>query len=340
EEDQYFDFYSEGSGTIKLLLADASISENLLGQEYLKIMEETGRQVFYDLEVTHNDLIEKQDTIEDEQRELEFLYSELLKEKRSLEETRFSKKELLEDTQGEEEKYQALLDAAIQEQLATTIAVQNLQENIELIESKLDLLDDGLEVVEGAEAEEDLAVLEETKDTVEMMESVEDSVIQSISDDDEDVDGKPFDWPVPANKITAQFHDPNYPTRWGVHNAIDIRAKQFTEILAPANAYVFQTKDNGNGYSYIILAHKGNLVTVYGHVSEIVAKPGTVVRKGDLIGLSGGTPGTKGAGLQTTGPHLHFEVHYKGSPVNPLDYLPLDELDIEYVPDEYLKDLQ
>ncbi|MBU0576986.1 peptidoglycan DD-metalloendopeptidase family protein [Patescibacteria group bacterium] len=328
EEDQYFDLYSEGSSTIKLLLADASVSENLMGQEYLAVMEETGRQVFYDLERTHQELIEKQDTIEDEQRELEFLYDELLKDKRTLEETRLSKKELLEETKGEEEKYQELLDEAIQEQLATAIAVQNLQENLDLIESKLATLDEGLEMVEEAEVEGDLEDVEEAIE----------EVVRIPEDADEN--RQPFIWPVPANKITAYFHDPDYPAKWGEHNAIDIRAKQFTNIVAPANGYVFQTKDNGSGYSYIILAHKGNLVTVYGHVAEIIAQPGTIVQEGELIGLSGGTPGTKGAGLQTTGPHLHFEVHYKGEPVNPLDYLPLEEMPIEYVPDEYLKELQ
>ena len=146
-----------------------------------------------------------------------------------------------------------------------------------------------------------------------------------------------FIWPVPPVAITAYFHDPSYPKKWGVHNAVDIRAKQYTEIHAPANGYVFQTKDNGMGYSYIILAHKNKLVTVYGHVSEILVKPGTVVKQGDVIGLSGGMPGTKGAGWQTTGSHLHFEVWHDGEQVDPLDYLPVMELPIEYIPDKYLK---
>ncbi len=224
----------------------------------------------------------------------------------------------------------------MQEQLEAAIAVQNLQDNIGLIESKLDVLDDGLEDVQQAERPEDFDDLEQAEDTLDMIDSIdgqsEEDIIKSKR--------KPFVWPVPANKITAGFHDPTYPKRWGQHNAVDIRAKQFTEIRAPANAYVFQTKDSGTGYSYIVLAHKSNLVTVYGHVSEIMVTPGTIVRKGEVIGLSGGTPGTKGAGLQTTGPHLHFEVYYKGTSVNPLNYLPLNELPIEYVPDEFLSELK
>jgi murein DD-endopeptidase MepM/ murein hydrolase activator NlpD len=331
EEQQYFNLYDNGSSTVKLLLADASVSENLLGQEYMQVMEETGRKVFYDLEKSHRELTEKQKTILNEQSELEFLYNELLKEKRSLEETRTSKKDLLAETKGEEDKYQQLLEQSIQEQLETAISIQNLQENIDVIESKLDTLDEGLDSVQ--KPAEEAPVAEQTAEQPS-------EVIKQVIPENEEKTKTPFIWPVPANKINAYFHDPTYPKKWGVHNAIDIRAKQFTEIIAPANGYVFQTKDNGNGYSYIILAHKNNLVTVYGHVTEIFAKPGTIVKKGDVIGLSGGTPGTKGAGLQTTGPHLHFEVYYKGDPVNPLDYLPIDEMPIEYVPDEYLKELK
>jgi len=336
EENRFFDLYDDGSSTIKLLLADSSVSENLLGQEYFKVMEETGRQVFHDLDRKRQVLLEKQNDILHEQADLDFLYVALAKEKRNHEETRLAKKNLLEETQGEEEKYQLLLEQALQEQLEAAIAVQNLQENIGLIEDKLSVLDDGLEEVHLAEIPKDFDSLQEQKDALSMIDSVEgqseEDLIKAAK--------RQFMWPVPANKITAKFHDPTYPKRWGSHNAIDIRAKQFTEIRSPANAYVFQTKDSGTGYSYIVLAHKNNLVTVYGHVSEIKVTPGTIVRKGEVIGLSGGTPGTKGAGLQTTGPHLHFEVWYKGSGVNPLKYLPLDELPIEYVPDEFLEELK
>jgi murein DD-endopeptidase MepM/ murein hydrolase activator NlpD len=53
-------------------------------------------------------------------------------------------------------------------------------------------------------------------------------------------------------------------------------------------------------------------MTVYAHMSEIVAQPGSFVHAGQLIGYVGSS------GL-STGPHLHYEVRRNGVPVNPLD---------------------
>ena len=59
------------------------------------------------------------------------------------------------------------------------------------------------------------------------------------------------------------------------------------------------------------IAHGSGIVSLYGHMSEIVASPGSFVRRGQLIGYVGSS------GL-STGPHLHFEVKQGGTPVNPL----------------------
>jgi len=131
-------------------------------------------------------------------------------------------------------------------------------------------------------------------------------------------------WPIPGRQITAFFHDPEYPYRHIFeHPAIDIRSPQATPILAAEAGYVGQIKNGGRkGYSYIMLIHGDGLSTVYGHVSAIQVSLNKYVNKGDKIGLTGGMPGTVGAGPLTTGPHLHFEVRKNGIPVNPLDYLP------------------
>ncbi len=58
------------------------------------------------------------------------------------------------------------------------------------------------------------------------------------------------------------------------------------------------------------ISHAGGLMTTYSHMSRIVARPGTAVRRGELIGYVGST------GF-STGPHLHYELHRNGKATNP-----------------------
>jgi len=166
---------------------------------------------------------------------------------------------------------------------------------------------------EQAQAEADIVSLEKTVR----------ARISKLSGKELEFNDAGFIWPVAKNTITATFHDPDYPFRYIFeHPAIDIRAGQGSTIRAAASGYVAIAKDAGKGYSYIMVIHGDGLATVYGHVSKIYVKADEYVVQGQMIGLSGGTPGTNGAGRTTTGPHLHFEVRLNGVPVDPMEYLP------------------
>lgn len=133
-----------------------------------------------------------------------------------------------------------------------------------------------------------------------------------------------FDWPVePTLGISAHFHDQAYKQRFGMdHQAIDIPVLQGSTVYAAAPGAVVKVSDNGKGYSSLVISHDGGFSTLYGHVSGFLVHEGDVVHAGQAIALSGGTPGTNGAGRMTTGAHLHFEMIQDGAHVDPADYLP------------------
>lgn len=131
-------------------------------------------------------------------------------------------------------------------------------------------------------------------------------------------------WPVePDLGISAHFEDDGYEERFGIpHHAVDIPAMQGTVVAAAADGTVMKVTDNGLGFNSLVIRHAGGFATMYGHVSAFLVNEGDTVRAGEAIALSGGQPGTKGAGWLTTGAHLHFEVLRDGEQMDPLRYLP------------------
>lgn len=144
-------------------------------------------------------------------------------------------------------------------------------------------------------------------------------------------------WPVPPTQPSALFHDAEYLSLLGSsHDAIDIPVPQATPIRVPMDGYVYYILPPTSwGYSYMAVKHANGFVTVYWHLSHVYAELFQVVRRGDVIGLTGWIPGTPGAGPMTSGAHLHFEVWKDANPVDPLRYLNIAPLKLSSLPSRY-----
>src|SRR3989339_416095 len=129
-------------------------------------------------------------------------------------------------------------------------------------------------------------------------------------------------WPAdPVKGISTYFRDSTYPFKYLFeHTGIDLPIKTGTALRAAASGYVAWVRNNSKSYgNNIMIIHNNGIATLYGHLSRFNASEGSYVARGDIIGYSGGMPGTPGAGF-STGPHLHFEVRVNGLPVDPMDY--------------------
>jgi murein DD-endopeptidase MepM/ murein hydrolase activator NlpD len=94
------------------------------------------------------------------------------------------------------------------------------------------------------------------------------------------------------------------------HNGIDIDLNKGDKVSAAFDGMVRIAKNGGGFGNVVIIRHYNGLETVYAHLSKIKVKPGQVVIAGQVIGLGGSTG-------HSTGSHLHFEVRFKGVPINP-----------------------
>jgi len=110
------------------------------------------------------------------------------------------------------------------------------------------------------------------------------------------------------------YYSTSYNTKEVHHNGIDILAPRGTKILALANGVIKEAKYSQEYGNYIIIKNNEEYETLYAHLDKINVKEGEAILQGKEIGTVGVTG-------NTTGPHLHLELHYKGEPVNPLDYI-------------------
>lgn len=116
-------------------------------------------------------------------------------------------------------------------------------------------------------------------------------------------------WPT-KGKITGNFSPDG-----GGNKGIDIAGKKGQPVLAAAGGRVVYAGNALRGYgNLIIIKHNDDFLSAYAHNDTMLVREQQEVKAGQKIATMGETG--------TTSTHLHFEVRYKGKPVNPLRYLP------------------
>jgi murein DD-endopeptidase MepM/ murein hydrolase activator NlpD len=120
----------------------------------------------------------------------------------------------------------------------------------------------------------------------------------------------------PANgRVTSAFgwRASPFNRRTTFHSGIDIGAPYGAPVWAAASGRVVQARYQTGYGNYIIIDH-GTYTTHYAHLRKFLVSAGDVVEKGQRIGEVGSTG-------YSTGPHLHFEIHRNGEPLNPLEMI-------------------
>jgi murein DD-endopeptidase MepM/ murein hydrolase activator NlpD len=108
------------------------------------------------------------------------------------------------------------------------------------------------------------------------------------------------------------------------HEGMDFSAAIGTPIYATGDGVVSEAEFNSGGYgNKITINHGYSYETVYAHLSKIKVKVGQRVKRGEIIGLMGNTG-------KSTAPHLHYEVHKAGVPMNPIYFFFNDITPAEY----------
>lgn len=125
-----------------------------------------------------------------------------------------------------------------------------------------------------------------------------------------------FLWPCPSSKSITSYFGNRVAPKAGAstdHKGIDIGASMGESVIAAAAGKVTIVAYSGARGYYIVVDHGNGYATLYQHLSRQDVRTGDMVKAGQQIGAVGET------GISTA-PHLHFEVHVNGTPVDPLQF--------------------
>ncbi len=125
----------------------------------------------------------------------------------------------------------------------------------------------------------------------------------------------PLGKPV-KSRITSNYGTRNDPFtgKPKKHRGIDFAGKIGTELMAVAPGRVVSAGERVGYGTTVEIDHGLGFTTLYAHLSQILVSRGDWVRPGTVIGLAGSSG-------RSTGPHLHYEIRYKGAPFDPTKFV-------------------
>lgn len=157
--------------------------------------------------------------------------------------------------------------------------------------------------------------------------------LQQLSTDKEQMTTAiPAIWPMDRSALKSHigaFNPRRYHPilhRIQPHNGVDLPCARGTLIYATGDAVVdkaYPQGYNGGFGRQVILDHGFGYKTRYAHLDKVLVERGDTIRRGQVIGHAGNTG-------RSTSSHLHYEVLYKGRPVNPINYFNKDLTEAEY----------
>ncbi len=266
--------------SVAVFLKYSTLSDAITESSTIEQLQDQAHKTIVSIQKEKQELVEKKAQLQEFKKSLAGLKTKQQYQKDTLRDQTESKQQVLKITNAQESQYQSLLEQSKADAKAAQAAIADLDSKI-----REQLRARGL------------------------------GNLGSVGS---------LDWPIePIFGISCPFHCGGYPYAYliGPHSGTDIPTNVGTPIKAPADGYVGRAHDSGGrGYSYIMLIHGDNLSTVYGHVSGFAVSEGKFVKRGAVIGYTGGAAGSRGSGL-STGPHLHFEVRKNNVAVDSMGYL-------------------
>lgn len=302
---------------ISALLTCKDISSLLTRYEMIRFVSKSDADLLKIVQAKTQEIITKQNGLDENVAEYETAKTELDAQKSSLEE----KQKTIERNSEKIAMNKATLatDRAESDRLLAILTAQNKQytefrnEDSEIaaaVENEIQALISGLKSPD----EITTAVIGEMPGEIDESDiAASDVKIYSKSDAVLNMT-----YPIPGHTgISAGF--PNYSSG-AYHGGIDFPCPTGSRVVAAQDGIVVTVKRLDYSYGYYVMIYHGtdsrgrSVVTLYAHNSSILVSNGQYVKKGEKIAESGSTG-------NSTGPHCHFEIRFNGSRVNPKNYL-------------------